>query len=379
VTQDNADSAAANRERKEKGVLREDQNDLLGKGFSFSGYERDPLYLNVGAATGRERSFLDISGVSGIDSITDGRGAVFADFDNDGDLDVFLTTLQGQAHLLFRNNVGQENKFIRLSLEGAKSGRDAFGAVARVKTSAGTLTKIKAGGSGYLSQHDPRLLFGLGRDERAEWVEIIWPTGAKLRYENVPAGASLRIVEGRDKFDTIAERRAKLPDPVSRDQLLLQTLKIKTGQPFPALTVATLDGKQSAFRSVTKPGHRTLINIWATWCIPCAKEMPELERLYPKLQSNKIDLVGLSIDTDGLEGVGDFARKRGVTYPILLGGEKSIEQIYSGEEVTVPISILLDERGRVLEVIGGWSKRTADRFERLARPAASTVNSSSHR
>ncbi len=69
--------------KEEKGALRADQNQLMfGEGFSFSGYERDPLYLNTGA-----KKFIDISGVSGIDSITDGRAGVFADFDNDGDLD----------------------------------------------------------------------------------------------------------------------------------------------------------------------------------------------------------------------------------------------------------------------------------------------------
>ena len=98
----------------EKGALRADQNSLMfGQGFSFSGYERDPLYLNLGG-----KKFTDISGVSGIDSITDGRAGVFADFDNDGDLDVFSTTIQHQAHLLFRNNVGQDSNFLRIELEG---------------------------------------------------------------------------------------------------------------------------------------------------------------------------------------------------------------------------------------------------------------------
>ena len=115
-----------NNTQKETGTLRNDQNRLIfNKGFSFSGYERDALFLN------REgKKFTDISGVSGIDSITDGRAAVFADFDNDGDEDVLLTTIQGPAHLLFRNNVGQDNHWLRIILEGGKeTGRDAFGSV----------------------------------------------------------------------------------------------------------------------------------------------------------------------------------------------------------------------------------------------------------
>ena len=92
-------------------------NAIFRQGFSFSGFERDLVALNLGG-----KKFLNVSGVSGADSVTDGRGAVFADFDNDGDMDIFLTTLQRQAHLLFRNNVGQDNNFIRIELQGTAGG-----------------------------------------------------------------------------------------------------------------------------------------------------------------------------------------------------------------------------------------------------------------
>ncbi len=131
------------------------QNDhmsrIFSQGFSFSGFERDKLYLSLGG-----EKFVDISGLSGLDSVTDGRGAAYGDFDNDGDYDVFLTSLQGQVHHLFRNNVGQEGNFVRVALEGRKSGRNAYGSEVRLKTSAGLLTKIKAGGSGFVSQSDSR-------------------------------------------------------------------------------------------------------------------------------------------------------------------------------------------------------------------------------
>ena len=97
------------------------QNDHMGKifeeGFSFSGFERDKLYLNDGG-----KRFVDISGLSGLDSVTDGRGAAYADFDNDGDYDIFLTTLQGQAHHLFRNIINNKNTLFKpVSLTGLSS------------------------------------------------------------------------------------------------------------------------------------------------------------------------------------------------------------------------------------------------------------------
>lgn len=361
MTQDNSDGG-----KRDKGVLRQDQNELLGKGFSFSGYERDTLFLNLGKSEGGLVKYTEISGVSGIDHLSDGRASVFADFDNDGDLDVFMTTIQGEAHLLFRNSVGQVNNWIRVALAGNDCGRDAFGAVVRVKTSAGILTKIKAGGSGFQSQHDPRLLFGLGRDAQAEWVEVTWPDGKQQRFVNVTAGSSILVTEGRDKFEAVKETKANLPDPLTREDLLLQTLKLKKGHPFPALTVNRLDGGRVELRSILKAGRRTLVNLWATWCGPCAREMPELERLASRLRAQGIDLIGLSIDTDGVGVVKEFLSRRKITYPIINIGERGIAKIFAGDEAAVPISVLLDERGRVLQVIGGWSRRTAREFEALA-------------
>ena len=101
---------------------------IFREGLSFSGFERDYLGLNlvnrgtVGnpSAAGSVR-YLDISGITGADSLSDGRGATFADFDNDGDTDIFLVTLQGSAHHLFRNNISQDAGFLRIELEGTQA------------------------------------------------------------------------------------------------------------------------------------------------------------------------------------------------------------------------------------------------------------------
>ncbi len=347
----------------EKGALRSDQNQLMfGQGFSFSGYERDPLYLNLGT-----KKFVDVSGVSGIDSITDGRGGVFADFDNDGDLDVFSTTIQNQAHLLFRNNVGQDNNFLRIVLEGdKKTGRDAFGAVVRVKTSAGTLTKIKSGGSGFISQHDPRLLFGLGKDSRAEWIEVTWGGGEVEKFAGEAiSGATLILKKGGGKIESVKLTKANLPDPLTKAEIFAQSLKIKIGKPLPDFGLKTLAGAASSMNKQRKAGRQTLINVWATWCVPCAAEMPELEKMRPLLAARKIDLIGLNVDAEKNANVKGYVAGKRVTYPIFIGGTTAIEQIYATDELSVPLSILVDDKGIVTDLIPGWSRETRRKFAAL--------------
>ena len=350
--------------QKESGTLRTDQNDLIfDKGFSFSGYERDALFLNL-----QGKKFLDISGVSGIDSISDGRAAIFADFDNDGDYDVFLTTIQGPGHLLFRNNVGQDNHWLRIMLEGGRDlGRDAYGSVVRLKTSAGTLTKIKSGGAGFLSQHDPRLLFGLGQDDRGQSLEVTWANGKVEAFRgDLSAGKTLLLREGAGQVEEVKLGRTNLPDPLTREEALVQGLKIRIGQAFPDLPLKTLAGQSLNLRSQLKVGRRLLINLWATWCVPCATEMPELEQLRAPLAGKGIDLIGVSVDADPEARVAQFAKKKKVNYPIYLGGVPTIEQVFAGDELAVPLTVLVDEKGTVQEIIFGFSGGTQRRFSQLA-------------
>jgi len=360
------------------GALRGDQSQLMfEEGFSFSGYERDPLYLNLGG-----KKFLDISGVSGIDDISDGRGGVFADFDNDGDLDVFMTTIQGDSHLLFRNNIGQENNFLRVQLQGgAGVGGDAFGAVVRVRTSAGTLTRIKDGGAGFISQHDPRLLFGLGRDQQADWVEVTWPNGEVERFQTeARAGSTLLLRKGRGSAELVALGRAQLPDPLTRAQSLARELKVEVGRPLPDWALQTPAGEGTTMQESRQTGRRTLVNVWATWCAPCRFEMPELEKLRPQLATQGIDLIGLNVDTDPDARIAEFLQQTGATYPNYVGGLPVIEKLFATDELTVPLTLLLDENGVVTELIPGWSAETRRRFAALAgvEPEATPATSTSH-
>lgn len=345
------------------GALRNDQNALIfDQGFSFSGYERDGVYLNA-----QGERFIDIAGVSGLDSISDGRAGVFADFDNDGDQDIFVTTIQGRAHLLFRNNVGQDAPWIRLDVVGdASTGRDAFGAVVRLATATGMATRIKSGGEGFISQHDPRLLVGLGRREAVASVEVTWPGGLVETFTGrADPGATIVLRKGSGRFESRDLRTSRLPDPIPPAELAARGLRLAIGAAMPDVPVNTGSGPARALASFLRPGRRLLVNVWATWCGPCAKEMPELQRLGPGLAVNGVDLVGLNVDTEPADIPG-FAARLGVSYPVVVGGTAAIERLYATEEIFVPMSVLLDDQGIVREIMPGWSAETQQRFAQLA-------------
>ncbi len=128
-----------------------------------------------------------------------GRGAAYADFDNDGDLDILLTTNNGPAYL-YRNDLANGNRSLRLRLEGTKSNRDAIGARVHVQEGSTTMTRMVKSGSSYLSQSELTLTFGMGRADKADRVIIYWPSGRTDEYRNIKAGKTWLVREGQKPF-----------------------------------------------------------------------------------------------------------------------------------------------------------------------------------
>ena len=123
------------------------------------------------------------------------RGAAYADFDHDGDLDVLISSNSGPAYL-FRNDGGNRNHWLCVRLRGSKSNRDGIGAVIRVESASGKQWNMVRSGSSYCSQSDLALTFGLGKDAAAS-VEIGWPSGTVQKLGSVPANQFLNITEPR--------------------------------------------------------------------------------------------------------------------------------------------------------------------------------------
>jgi hypothetical protein len=126
-----------------------------------------------------------------------GRGAAYADIDNDGDLDLAIVANNGPARLL-RNDGGNRNHSLRVRLVGTTSNRDAIGARVRVVLDNGTtMWSMVKTGSSYCSQSELPLTFGLGQRTAIKSVEITWPTGRKENISGARADQALTIQEGK--------------------------------------------------------------------------------------------------------------------------------------------------------------------------------------
>ena len=128
-----------------------------------------------------------------------GRGAAYGDFDNDGDLDLLITSNNGPARLL-RNDNGNQNDLLRVKTVGSRSNRDGIGAKVTLKTVKGAkLFSMVKTGSSYCSQSELPLTFGLGQPEegRVLTLEIVWPSGQREILPDVKSNQSITVQEGK--------------------------------------------------------------------------------------------------------------------------------------------------------------------------------------
>jgi hypothetical protein len=165
-------------------------------------YEEQPLlFHNRGKG-----SFEDVTSKVGpaLRRVQVGRGAAYADFDNDGDLDLLLTTNNGPARLL-RNDNGNQNDMLRVKTIGTRSNRDGIGAKITLTTNKGPRQfAIVKSGSSYLSQSELPVTFGLGKaeEDRILNLEIVWPTGKKEAIHNLQPNQSITVTEGKGVTST---------------------------------------------------------------------------------------------------------------------------------------------------------------------------------
>ena len=125
-----------------------------------------------------------------------GRGACFADYDNDGYIDAFITTLNGEGVLLHNDPPpGKRNHWLTVKLVGTRSNRDGYGTSLEAVTGTQHQYLQTTSESGYLSQNDPRPHFGLGQHTEVDTLILHWPSGTVQTLQHVQADQILTVTE----------------------------------------------------------------------------------------------------------------------------------------------------------------------------------------
>src|ERR1700689_2983392 len=145
---------------------------------------KEPLRMFRNLGKGQFEKVSDSLGPDFVRPIP-GRGLATADFDNGGDLDIAVNN-RGEYPELLRNDGGNANHWLEILLIGTKSNRDGVGASLKLTSQGVTHVEQAKGGMSYMSANDPRILFGLGKRNKIDLLEITWPSGQIDRLTNVP-------------------------------------------------------------------------------------------------------------------------------------------------------------------------------------------------
>jgi hypothetical protein len=182
------------------------------------------LFVESASATGL--TFTHVTGAAGQYYMAEvmGAGAALFDYDNDGDLDVFIVN-HGAKPILYRNDGGNDNDWLKIKLQGTASNRDGIGAFITVDPDANVVgdemvREINAG-SNFLSQNELTAHFGLGPDAGiVDFITIVWPSGTVQELSNVSANQLLNLVENLLPGDYNGDHVVNSADyTVWRDQL----------------------------------------------------------------------------------------------------------------------------------------------------------------
>ena len=365
---------------------------MIRRGSSFSGREGNCCFLNTGGTR-----FADVSAVTGLDQIDDGRAIALVDWDHDGDLDIWLGSRTGPRVRLMRNNLDTKNRFVQFKLQGngVTCNRDAIGARLEihlvsdggVKSANRKLIKTLRAGEGFVSQSSKWVHFGLGPADSIERLVVKWPDGGTPEAggeSNVEAGniETYRNLETNRRYSIIqGSGEAKLAGPTARNVTLTPTVP-KVPAPsskarvvlvkrleLPNLSYRDFDGQDHPLSPRNGP---LLINLWASWCRPCLKELQEFGQ--HRTEFEKLGLQVVALCADGLTGedkgnldgtdltaARNIAKRRGGQLQIGLASrglvrqltELSHQAVYQHRPLPLPVSFLVDRRGQLALIYKG--------------------------
>lgn len=343
---------------------------VVKRGLSFSGRERHCVFLNK-----QDGTFADISTVSGLDLPDDGRGSARCDWDHDGDLDFWVSNRNAPTVRYFENTLEPSGDFLAIRLTGTTCNRDAIGARLQLhlEGEAKPLLRTLRAGEGFLSQSSRWIHFGLGSESSIESLTIDWPDGSSGDFRELTSNTHFQITQGEARateWTRPVEPSLAVGVPavggVASAGAAVTSLSLI---PVPPIHYQDLAGKRVyLFDGQKKTSRPILINLWATWCAPCLRELADFQQRSSDLKRAGIDVFALCVDDIDEQGVGmpatevgDIVKKLKLPFSAGKANAQLVDTLQMVHDLMfdihvplpLPSSLLVDGDGRLLVIYKG--------------------------
>jgi len=335
-------------------------NELIRSDGTWSGYERNVFYAN-----NRDGTFSDVSAVVGMDFVEDGRAFALADFDHDGRLEVFLKNRNAPQLRLLKNVTEELPPSIAFRLQGARSNRDAIGALVTIDTSGRRQTRMLQAGSGFLSQHSKDVFFGLGETKGSIRASIRWPSGLVQELHDLPINSRIWVEEGSEPsriepFKTQAIKRGALPAEAKREAEELPS-RVETWllAPIGAPNFSLPDLSGKTWTLTERRAKATLLNFSTMKSAESREELKVLQKSHVEWSKKGLQIVAVRMGDSSSRDVRDFTKD--LAFPILRASD-DVAAIYNilyrqlfdrHRDLSLPTSFLIDDSGAIVKVYQG--------------------------
>jgi hypothetical protein len=325
---------------------------------SWSGHERDHLFWNH---AGKE--FVEVSGVSGLDSPLDGRAYAVLDYDRDGFLDIAVVNANAPLFMLYRNRIGEgsRGRSVAIRFVGGNhtaapakgvACRDGYGA--RVTVGLGDLTLVREHrcGEGFAAQNSATMIVGIGDRAGVASLAVRWPSGAVHRLRDVPAGSLITAYE------------APAQSPVGKPFVVAPYVAVRVPDMQPVADASAPRLHEAVRRRIDptpRPAPRlNLLTTMATWCEACRGELPHIASLRSRFSTGDLAIYGVPVDElESEDGLAAYVARHRPAYRLLSGlprdGIEAVARAIQDRLVfdVLPASAVTDGSGRLLLVTAG--------------------------
>ena len=336
-------------------------NELIRSDQTWSGYQRNILYLN-----NHDGTFSDVSGAVGLDFREDSRAFALVDFDHDGRLEVVLKNRNAPQIRILHNQMPELGNSISFRLRGEKSNHDAVGAAVTIVTGGAAQTRYVQAGLGFSTQHTKELFFGLGKQSAPLHATVRWPSGVVQKFEDLPPNHRISLTEGSERFTAQPFQapgpQAEAAPTVQEGEVLPSEFATWLMDPLIAPDFALPDLAGTKFRLGDFKGKRVLLNLWATWAPESYADLATLEKYHLQWSGQGLRAIAVNVSRpDEIEKVRPFLRGKSFSFLVLLADDRwaaTYNVIYRflfdrRRDLGIPTSFLLDEQGLIVRVYQG--------------------------